>query len=299
MNTERRCTTSGLPLANARTGLRIAAAGLGLSLAMSSATAAVLAGWDVHSLPGGVNAFGTSPLPVTTADANLTITGVERGTGVGTTGTAAARGWGGNDWISASAAAAVTAGDTVSFAVEPKSGYQVSITSISQFGYRRSSTGPASGVLQVQIGSGTYADVAALNYSSTASGGASLAAIDLSGITALQNVPTGTKVTFRIVNFGSSATGGTWYLFDVANTAASDLEISGIVSIAGPAVNGACGSANGQSFASVPTTNLCTAGTPSAVTGIGPWAWSCVGINGGTTQNCSASGAPSFTCPGP
>jgi 2',3'-cyclic-nucleotide 2'-phosphodiesterase (5'-nucleotidase family) len=55
------------------------------------------------------------------------------------------------------------------------------------------------------------------------------------------------------------------------------------------AVNGNCGSANGQSLLNAPIANLCSAGTPSAVTGTGPWAWSCAGTNGGTTASCSAN----------
>ena len=54
-------------------------------------------------------------------------------------------------------------------------------------------------------------------------------------------------------------------------------------------VNGACGTASGQSFAAAPTTNLCASGTVSALpTGSGPWSWSCNGSNGGTSENCSA-----------
>ncbi len=53
--------------------------------------------------------------------------------------------------------------------------------------------------------------------------------------------------------------------------------------------NGICGSSNGGSFPSAPTTNLCSAGTASAVSGSGPWTWTCNGINGGTTASCSAS----------
>jgi hypothetical protein len=53
-------------------------------------------------------------------------------------------------------------------------------------------------------------------------------------------------------------------------------------------INGACGTANGVAVSSAPTTNLCSAGTASAVTGSGPWAWSCAGSNGGTTASCSA-----------
>ncbi len=55
------------------------------------------------------------------------------------------------------------------------------------------------------------------------------------------------------------------------------------------AVNGSCGSANGTIVASVPTTNLCSAGTASAVSGSGPWTWTCAGSNGGATASCSAA----------
>jgi hypothetical protein len=54
------------------------------------------------------------------------------------------------------------------------------------------------------------------------------------------------------------------------------------------AVNGVCGSANGTVLASTPTTNLCSVGAASSVTGSGPWSWSCAGSNGGTTASCSA-----------
>ena len=57
----------------------------------------------------------------------------------------------------------------------------------------------------------------------------------------------------------------------------------------GKKVNGVCGSANGQTLPSAPTTNLCVSpSTPTAVTGTGPWNWNCVGINTGTTASCIA-----------
>jgi hypothetical protein len=55
-----------------------------------------------------------------------------------------------------------------------------------------------------------------------------------------------------------------------------------------PPVNGVCGSSNGGVLTSAPTDNLCSAGTPSAVTGSGPWSWSCNGLYGGTNASCSA-----------
>ncbi|MGO9375682.1 MAG: carboxypeptidase regulatory-like domain-containing protein [Syntrophobacteraceae bacterium] len=53
-------------------------------------------------------------------------------------------------------------------------------------------------------------------------------------------------------------------------------------------VNGTCGTANAKSFTTAPATNLCAKGTPSTVTGSGPWDWTCVGLNNGTTAHCSA-----------
>ncbi|OPY59845.1 MAG: hypothetical protein A4E57_04650 [Syntrophorhabdaceae bacterium PtaU1.Bin034] len=54
-------------------------------------------------------------------------------------------------------------------------------------------------------------------------------------------------------------------------------------------INGVCGSANGRTFTSAPTTDLCAAGIASAVTGTGPWSWNCAGANGGATVDCSAN----------
>jgi len=65
--------------------------------------------------------------------------------------------------------------------------------------------------------------------------------------------------------------------------------------VAHPQVNGSCGLANNTKKLVMPTTNLCfTTGTAPVVTGntlTHRWEWTCTGINGGTSQNCSASSA--------
>ena len=192
-------------------------------------TIVTLAGWDMHGLPGGVNDFGTSPLPPTTIAANTTNYSFIRGSGVGTTGTGATRGWGGNNWTSSSEAAAIGANQFVSFAISAQATYKISFTAINQFDYRRSATGPPGGVLQYQIGTGAFVDAASISYPSNTSGGGSLSPINLSGISALQNIGGGTNVTFRIVNFGGSSSVGTWYVFDVTNTTALDFVVQGTV----------------------------------------------------------------------
>ena len=54
------------------------------------------------------------------------------------------------------------------------------------------------------------------------------------------------------------------------------------------AIDGACGSAHNGQFVDAPATSLCIIGTPSSVSGIGPWNWTCGGSGGGTTASCSA-----------
>ena len=73
-------------------------------------------------------------------------------------------------------------------------------------------------------------------------------------------------------------------------------------------VNGVCGSADTAGTYTKPTTNLCSTGAASSVTGTGPWSWTCAGTNGGTTPTCNAPkridgawgvwGACSKTCGG-
>jgi endonuclease/exonuclease/phosphatase family metal-dependent hydrolase len=190
----------------------------------SSGTLTMLAGWDVS----GQSNFGTSPMSPTTNAPNLTIVGLTRGTGVTTIPTAAGRAWGGNGFDSASSSAAITANDYATFSISANSGYTVSFTAVSKFDYRRSTTGPPNGVLQYQIGSGTFTDIANLSYPIIGSG-ASLGAIDLSGIAALQNISPSNIVTFRIVNYGASGSGGTWYIYDMANSTVPDFVVQGII----------------------------------------------------------------------
>ncbi len=53
--------------------------------------------------------------------------------------------------------------------------------------------------------------------------------------------------------------------------------------------NGACGSSNTLAFSVAPSTNLCSVGTPSAVSGSGTWSWTCSGVNGGASASCTAN----------
>ncbi len=61
-----------------------------------------------------------------------------------------------------------------------------------------------------------------------------------------------------------------------------------IVEKAEARVDANCGTANGSATDSKPVEELCAAGSPSEVSGEGPWRWSCLGANGGMTVSCAA-----------
>jgi uncharacterized repeat protein (TIGR01451 family) len=192
----------------------------------------VLAGWDVS----GQTAFGPSPLSPTTNAPNVTVVGLTRASGVTTTssGSAAARAWGGNGFDATTAAAAITANNFVTCGLTANAGFKISFTAIDKFDARRSNTSTTNSIVQYQVGGGSFVTIAT-NTIPAGAGGVSLGPIDLSGIPALQNIGPGTNVTFRIVPYNTSNAGGNWYIFDVANSTALDFSITGTVApLAGP-----------------------------------------------------------------
>lgn len=57
-------------------------------------------------------------------------------------------------------------------------------------------------------------------------------------------------------------------------------------------INAICGPNNNTIVTTKPTTNLCTVGNPTAVTGNNPYSWTCQGINGGDSVSCKTNPPP-------
>ncbi len=87
----------------------------------------------------------------------------------------------------------------------------------------------------------------------------------------------------------------------VCNGSGGGSNVNCAASVAGKqaAVDGACGSSDGNSFTHAPSDGLCVNGTASDVSGEGPWTWSCSGLNGGGVSTCSASKMAVARAPGP
>ncbi|HEU0118301.1 MAG TPA: hypothetical protein VFR09_06675, partial [Alphaproteobacteria bacterium] len=60
--------------------------------------------------------------------------------------------------------------------------------------------------------------------------------------------------------------------------------------------DGACGSSTRVGSDQMPTNDLCSAGYASAVTGDGPWNWTCSGVYGGAAAMCSAAPKRDAVC---
>lgn len=186
--------------------------------------------FDISTLPGGANNFGPSPLTPTSSDPNVTVVGLTRGSGISSTGTGASKGWGGTGFVTANntQALALTGNQIVTFTITANAGYNVSLSGIPIYNIRRSGTGPTTGIWQYKVGAGSFTDIGtAITWGgTTSSAGNDQSPIDLSVIGALQNVSSGTTITFRLILWGSTGTGGTWYINDQVS-GARDLIVNG------------------------------------------------------------------------
>lgn len=213
----------------------VSAAAVAVAVSHSTAAAAVvLAGWDTS----GASGWGPSPFNPTQADPSVGVIGLSRGPGLGVGGGAFNNAWGASNWALAGGAAAQTRnnavnnGKFITFSMTVAEGYVVSLETIDPIRYQRDGNGPTSGALEYRIGSvGGFTTInGALAY--TGGQGQSLAAIDLTGIAALQSMSAGTTVTFRLVNWGGNNQndGGRW-AFNNGIANGNDLAVNGTATL--------------------------------------------------------------------
>jgi len=195
------------------------------TLPLGSANAAVLVGWETSGLSG----YGPSPFIPTTLAPDTNSSGLIRGSGVTTTPTAAGSAWGANGWTTANndAADALFGQKFITFSLSATPGNALSLTQIDPYNVRRSGTGPTTGQWQYQVGAGSFVDLGSpITWGGTTTAtGNPQSAIDLSAITALQDVTD--TITFRLLNWGATGTAGTWYFNNFQS--GDDFSIQGTV----------------------------------------------------------------------
>lgn len=204
--------------------------------------AGVLLAWEFN----GLSNSGSSPFASAVTATNLSSGGLTRGSGV-SSGTDA-NGWGGTGFASASATAAASNGQFVTFTVQASSGYQVSLQKIQPYLVKRQTAGaPTDGRWQYSLDGTNFTDLTSdINWGGSNGVGVRQASIDLTGVAALQNVASTTTITFRVLNWnGSNGTFDTWTFQDHPPASGLDLVVSGSVTSAGSPTLSLTGSPTG------------------------------------------------------
>ncbi len=221
--------------------------------------------WAANHLPATVTGtFTTAAVPVYTVSASA----------------------GANGSISPSSRS-VTSGNSTTFTVTPNTGYHAAIMGGTCGGTLNGSTYTTD---TITADCTVTVSFAINTYTVTPSAGTHGIILP----TTAQSVNYGSTTTFTIMpEFGyhieTVAGCGGLLSGQTYTTGAITTSCAVTASFAADPLNGVCGTANGQTFTTAPSTNLCADGTATAVTGTGPWTWSCTGLNGGTTASCSAN----------
>ena len=224
--------------------------------------------------------FGTAPTVIVGGTGAVAATGGASGNSVTFTSTTT-----GVCTVSGSTVTGVTAGTCIIAANQAgNSNYSAASPVTQTFSVGKGSQTIVFGTLPTVVvgGTGTIA----------ATGGASGNAVTFTATTTDVCTVSGSTVT-------GIATGACNLVANQAGDANYNAAVAATASIVVGA-NGHCGSANNTIVATTPTdpSALCSVGTASAVTGSGPWSWSCAGTNGGSTASCTAiHNSPTLTTP--
>jgi hypothetical protein len=187
----------------------------------SSANAQVLAGWDFN----GLTNYGPSPYAATTTASGVTSGGLMRGAGIITGAGAPANAWGGTGFSNASTpAAASTQGQYIQLTLAPTAGNQISLTDIAPYTISVNNQGPASGQWQYSLDGTNFTAITTINWGQNITNSLR-SSIDLSGISALQNVTS--TVTLRLVLYNANNSNGTFVFNNFQS--GNDLIIDGTV----------------------------------------------------------------------
>lgn len=192
---------------------------------LTSAKAQILA-WEFNGAAGNETTIAS-----TTTDANLNSSSVSRGAGINASSLGNA--FSSTDFtVSGTFTDAVNNNDYMQFTVNAKSGYKVSLSTL-DVNFRRSASGPNTFQWQYSLDGFSTAGInigSAISYTTNPTNGTAQTQIDLSVISALQNVTNATTITLRLYGYGASANTGT---FAFGRLSGNDLAIGGTVSSAG------------------------------------------------------------------
>ncbi len=201
-----------------------------------------IAAWDNYSLSG----ITSGSLSATTNDANLNTSVLSRGSGI--TASSLNQGYASIDWITSATTEALAKSGNLYYQVviNASSGYQVSLSTLDAR-LRRTSSGPNAYIWSYGPDGTNFIDIgSSVSFTTTGSTGDVQTQIDLSGISSLQNVMSGTTITLRLYAWGASSGSGS---LAFGTTNANSLAIGGTVAVIGtPSISISPGMLTGFSY---------------------------------------------------
>lgn len=192
----------------------LAATGLTLNAASGVLASATSSIFNIIALPiaawqfGNPAALGTEvTYNATTNNSNLNTCILSRGVGI--SATALVRAFAATSWDNAASKAnAVTNDEYFEYTISPKAGYKVSLSTLDATIRRSGSTAPNSYIWKYSTDGTTYTEIGTdISYTGTSEGGTQ-PQIDLSGISALQNISS--IIYFRLYAWGGTSTNATF-----------------------------------------------------------------------------------------
>jgi CSLREA domain-containing protein len=190
------------------------------SVPMIPVVDSVILAWEPNTNAGSEVTINSS-----TTDANLNTSTLSRGAGLASS--ALADSYSSTSFtLNGTFANAVANDDYLQFSISPKPGFRTSLSALDA-NFRRSGTGPNTFQWQYSLDGFASAGVdigSAISYTGTATNGDAQTQINLTGISALQNVANPSVITIRLYGYGATNTGGT---FAIGKLTGNDLAITG------------------------------------------------------------------------
>jgi hypothetical protein len=167
----------------------------------------------------------------TTVNPNVTVSSLSRGAGIDAD--VLQRAFISNNWDAATESSANTLKEYYEFSINVNTGRFVSLSELNAI-LRRSSGGPDKYIWKYSLDGTTFYDIgSSVSFTSSNYEGTAQTPIDLSSISALQNVQSGTTITLRLYAWDASSTAtGTFSIGRTpASTSTNALSISGVAGI--------------------------------------------------------------------
>jgi hypothetical protein len=171
----------------------------------------------------------------TTNNANLNTSVLSRGSGV--FASSLLRAFSADNFTTGgNKANAIANNEYHTFTVGAKPGFSVSLSTLDVKLRRAAATGPIAYIWRYSINGTTFTDIGAdISFTSTSSTGVAQAQINLSAIAALQNVPNGTTITFRLYAWGATSAAGSFAIgVNGVGSTANSLAIGGTTASMSP-----------------------------------------------------------------